>query len=86
MRRFQRTCDLFYTISEKHVLTSIEKIGTNGTAAQKKTLLELFHEKGCDEKTSTIMALDMLFAGRVLNINGLGTQLKHCNQRYIYTY
>ena len=56
---------MFYTISEKHVLTSIEKIGTNGTAAQKKTLLELFHEKGCDEKTFTIMALDMLFAGRI---------------------
>jgi hypothetical protein len=77
MRRFQRTCDLFYTISEKHVLSSIEKIRRNGTAAQKETLLELFHDKGCDEKTFTIMALDMLFAGRIININSLGAQLKH---------
>ena len=84
MRRFQRTCDLFYSISEKRVLESIENIRTNGTVEQTKTLLEMFHEKGCDEKTSTIMSLDMLFAGRILNTNWSGFLETNCLLKRIF--
>ena len=49
-----------------------------------KTLLEMFHEKGCDEKTSTIMSLDMLFAGRILNKNWAGFLETNCLLKRIF--
>ena len=65
MRRFERTCEVFYSICEKHIRDSMEKIKNKETNKQKTTLLEYLYEKGCDEAASTAILLDILFAGKV---------------------
>jgi len=63
MRRFERTCEVFYSICEKHIRDSMEKIKNKETNKQKTTLLEYLYDKGCDEAASTAILLDILFAG-----------------------
>jgi len=55
---------MFFSICEKHIEEARTHLqNTERKEGEDKTLLELFSERGCDTGTSTIMAIDMLFAG-----------------------
>nr|APH81397.1 cytochrome P450 CYP3020A1 [Tigriopus kingsejongensis] len=63
-KAFTEACDIFKETCFKYIHKSLEEIKHKPhTADADKTLLEQFHDRGCDEATTVVMALDMIFGG-----------------------
>jgi hypothetical protein len=51
-------------LSSVYIHQSLEDVkGNKGDDKGEPTLIEMFFDRGCDEATAIIMALDMMFAG-----------------------
>jgi len=62
-KTFSQDCDLFAKISQKHIHQSIVRSKDSSNPDDDPPLLVLFAERGCDEETAVVMAMDMMFAG-----------------------
>ena len=56
-RTFKDLCSVYI----RRALEDIKKKDPN--SEEDPSLLELFFDRGCDENTAIVMALDMMFAG-----------------------
>ena len=61
-RGFSNDCDTFIKVSQKHIHKSLAD-SKNRDPEEDPPMLVLFAERGCDEETAVVMAMDMLFAG-----------------------
>lgn len=67
LKQFQHGYYTFKDLCSVYIHEALEDIRAKQGNAKKDdedpTLLEMFFERGCDEATATVMALDMMFAG-----------------------
>lgn len=65
LQKFTNGYNTFRDLCSGYINQALADIKNRGNEARggDPTLLELFIERGCDEATATVMALDMMFAG-----------------------
>jgi cytochrome P450 len=64
LRKFQRGYNTFKELSSVYITQAIKDIkAKKGEETGDPSLLEMFFDRGCDEATAIVMALDMMFAG-----------------------
>ena len=63
LNQFKNGYDVFRDLCYKYISAALNDIKIKNSNEGDPTLLELLFDRGCDENTAVVMAIDMIFAG-----------------------